>query len=197
MDHDHKTGRFRGWLCPDCNFAIGSLHDSEDKILGLVDYLDSSNLDCFVIVPEKSEPAPERRIQRTKEDIARRVKEREVERSLGIPLTMMKRQPFPGFAFELRFKRSLNVARHAAKKNGILPCFASVHEVCGEFSGKCQNPGCCADESSFTKRLSLDHDHVTGKFRGWLCGSCNSALGMAKESKEILLGLIQYLKSSK
>lgn len=27
------------------------------------------------------------------------------------------------------------------------------------------------------ERMHLDHDHVTGKFRGWLCRRCNMALG--------------------
>ena len=27
MDHDHKTDLFRGWLCNQCNTAIGGLGD--------------------------------------------------------------------------------------------------------------------------------------------------------------------------
>ena len=28
LDHDHATGKFRGWLCRHCNLAIGKLGDS-------------------------------------------------------------------------------------------------------------------------------------------------------------------------
>jgi len=28
MDHDHTTGEFRGWLCHDCNIAVGRLRDN-------------------------------------------------------------------------------------------------------------------------------------------------------------------------
>jgi len=43
-------------------------------------------------------------------------------------------------------------------------------------------------------RICYDHDHKTGKFRGWLCHKCNAALGMVNDSQEILLKLVNYLK---
>jgi Recombination endonuclease VII len=39
LDHDHKTGKFRGWLCKRCNSAIGLLGDSLCGVLCAVDYL--------------------------------------------------------------------------------------------------------------------------------------------------------------
>lgn len=47
------------------------------------------------------------------------------------------------------------------------------------------------------KRLSYDHDHQTGKFRGWICLMCNSALGMARDNIEILEEMIKYLIKSR
>jgi hypothetical protein len=38
---------------------------------------------------------------------------------------------------------------------------------------------------------SMDHDHVTGKFRRWLCHHCNVILGMSKENKALLLLLAE------
>jgi hypothetical protein len=32
----------------------------------------------------------------------------------------------------------------------------------------------------------LDHSHITGKIRGWLCDNCNTAIGKLKESPEVL-----------
>ena len=44
------------------------------------------------------------------------------------------------------------------------------------------------------KSLHLDHDHKTGMVRGWLCISCNVALGHVHDSLDILKKLISYLK---
>lgn len=45
-----------------------------------------------------------------------------------------------------------------------------------------------------TKRISYDHDHATGEFRGWLCHTCNVALGMAKDDPELLEKMAAYLR---
>lgn len=58
----------------------------------------------------------------------------------------------------------------------------AVCDICGE----APRPG--------ERRLSFDHSHATGKFRGWLCGRCNTALGLARDSVEILLKLALYLE---
>lgn len=42
--------------------------------------------------------------------------------------------------------------------------------------------------------LSLDHDHKTGKFRGWLCFSCNTTLGKFKDDPALLRRAIVYLE---
>lgn len=39
----------------------------------------------------------------------------------------------------------------------------------------------------------LDHDHVTGKARGFLCMPCNLLLGYAKDRPDILQSAVQYL----
>jgi hypothetical protein len=41
----------------------------------------------------------------------------------------------------------------------------------------------------------IDHCHVSGRVRGLLCGSCNTGIGMLKESEEILLKAITYLRA--
>jgi hypothetical protein len=45
--------------------------------------------------------------------------------------------------------------------------------------------------------ICFDHDHKTNKFRGWICGSCNRALGLIGDSKEILSAMIIYIDKNK
>lgn len=39
LDHCHKTGKFRGWLCVNCNTGIGKLGDSIEGLLTAIAYL--------------------------------------------------------------------------------------------------------------------------------------------------------------
>ena len=52
----------------------------------------------------------------------------------------------------------------------------------------------CGKKNKAGTNLSFDHDHKTGKFRGWLCSKCNRILGFADDDIEILEKLIVYLK---
>jgi hypothetical protein len=52
-------------------------------------------------------------------------------------------------------------------------------ELCGGLPGK--------------KVLAIDHDHVTGRFRGWLCVACNVGLGALGDSLEGLALARRYL----
>ena len=60
--------------------------------------------------------------------------------------------------------------------------------------------GCCAicgrsesEATERTKRLCVDHDHDTGKIRSLLCHKCNKALGLFRESPQLLQKAVDYL----
>jgi len=42
--------------------------------------------------------------------------------------------------------------------------------------------------------LVLDHDHDTGKFRGWICSNCNRTLGWAGDNLEGVMRFVRYLE---
>lgn len=47
----------------------------------------------------------------------------------------------------------------------------------------------------WTERMSIDHNHVTGKARGLLCRDCNLILGYVQDDPKRLLALIEYLEN--
>jgi hypothetical protein len=69
-------------------------------------------------------------------------------------------------------------------------------EMVAKFDGKCYT-------CNINKATNIDHDHSCcsgqrscGKcIRGILCSQCNTALGLVKDSKEVLQNLIQYLSN--
>ena len=62
---------------------------------------------------------------------------------------------------------------------------------------------CGEQETSKDKRtgktyaLAVDHCHTTGKVRGLLCASCNTAIGLFKDNVDKLKNAISYLNNAK
>ena len=42
FDHCHQKGHFRGWLCRECNLALGNVRDDRNRLLKLIAYLDKT-----------------------------------------------------------------------------------------------------------------------------------------------------------
>jgi Recombination endonuclease VII len=55
----------------------------------------------------------------------------------------------------------------------------------------------CKQPDPEGKALAVDHDHETNENRGLLCGLCNKAIGLMKDSQELLQRAIDYLRSHK
>ncbi len=47
-----------------------------------------------------------------------------------------------------------------------------------------------------TSKIVLDHDHSTGKVRGWIYDSCNTGIGRFKDDIALLEKAITYLRTS-
>lgn len=39
LDHNHESGRFRGWICQDCNLGLGKFDENIDSLKRAIDYL--------------------------------------------------------------------------------------------------------------------------------------------------------------
>ena len=54
----------------------------------------------------------------------------------------------------------------------------------------------CSEKLLNTKKMHVDHDHNTNKFRGILCDNCNIMLGYARNEPEILEAGAEYIRRS-
>lgn len=54
----------------------------------------------------------------------------------------------------------------------------------------------CRRVNTNGRRLSVDHNHITRKVRGLLCGPCNVAIGMLQDSPSRLQTVIKYLEQN-
>lgn len=68
-----------------------------------------------------------------------------------------------------------------------------IAKLTSEQGGKC---AVCGGEGTALGNgksgLVLDHDHETGEPRAMLCGMCNAALGMMRESPDLVMSLAMY-----
>ena len=85
---------------------------------------------------------------------------------------------------ERKYCRRCNTARRLALKSGM-----TVLEILSEED----NRGKPCEICQLKPGTHFDHNHETGSFRGWLCNECNSALGLFKDSPDIVLRALKYL----
>lgn len=100
----------------------------------------------------------------------------------------------------LSVKKKLEEDSNYIKKNNLKNTYgitiSQYEELFTNAENKCQICGISSDES-YTREgrnLCIDHCHKTGIIRGILCNQCNSALGKFRDSEELLLKAIEYLR---
>lgn len=60
---------------------------------------------------------------------------------------------------------------------------------------QCHSCGVCGrHETEFSRKLAVDHDHVTGEIFGLLCRECNHTLIGKQRSPDLFLKAAEYLK---
>jgi hypothetical protein len=74
------------------------------------------------------------------------------------------------------------------------PCHRKMASTIYYLKKKHKRATNCQICNKITSKMNLDHDHETGKFRGWLCPNCNSGIGRFGDNVENLEKAIKYLK---
>lgn len=81
-------------------------------------------------------------------------------------------------------QREWNLGRYGITLKEYEEMFNKQNQSCAICEGK--------DFGKHNKPF-VDHDHLNGKVRGLLCINCNTLLGNAKDSPEILRAALAYL----
>lgn len=117
------------------------------------------------------------------------------ERAAFYPSQLDKR-PNSSWCKACRAKHYSPVSQRRAdlkRKFGITPeDYTAMHAAQGGVCAICEQPETALMRGRVMS-LAIDHDHVTGKVRGLLCGNCNRAIGMLADDPERAMALAEYL----
>lgn len=111
----------------------------------------------------------------------------QAKRSIFTPKQKSHEREISRKSYHKRKKEDPERQRKRARKHRGIPEPITPYP---QYCNLCQRP------PSFNKRFAVDHDHKTGKFRGWLCSNCNTGLGLFKEDPNLLRKAIKYLGKS-
>lgn len=109
----------------------------------------------------------------------------------------------------LQVIRAKDRARHHKRKHARRPQLGSLKlygitsdqyysllvKQCG-VCAICKKPETSLSRSGKLRRLSVDHNHETGKVRGLLCFRCNVGIGYLLDDVSIISSAITYLQSN-
>lgn len=80
--------------------------------------------------------------------------------------------------------------------SSIRPRLKTLYDITPEYRDQmiaAQNGKCAVCGRIPKKMLHVDHNHTTGKVREMLCAGCNTAIGLLKESPELIAKVLAYL----
>ena len=98
-------------------------------------------------------------------------------------------------AANMKSRKKNPKASRAAVRNSFLKSTYGIDEKEYQRLLALQNGACaiCKERCSTWSRLSVDHDHNTGRVRGLLCNQCNRAIGLLRDNPRLLMLAAEYL----
>lgn len=91
-----------------------------------------------------------------------------------------------------KLNRVSPISYYQKNKEKIIPNSIKNKRLKKEMLAGRKKSGFC-EVCGMVGKICFDHDHKTGKFRGWICHRCNTILGYAKDNPAVLKALEQYL----
>lgn len=91
----------------------------------------------------------------------------------------------PATAPMVAARKKASAKKHAPKWRRTM-----LHKLAGS-----PKPDSC-EVCGSSDRICFEHCHLTGKFRGWVCNTCNTLLGFAKDDPNLLRALAAYLEKN-
>ena len=164
LDHCHKTGKFRGFICSKCNLICGRCNDCPEHLKKVISYLDHfiKNKEELVEILK----APDK------------TTEKEYKKNYIGDIKVINKV----------FRRMWS-SRDAARRYGHKPCDSNIQVLIDCFTDTCE---LC--QSYVGSKIELDHCHETGVFRAWLCRHCNTICGNARDNPDYLRKILAYLE---
>ena len=92
--------------------------------------------------------------------------------------------------------RETNRANKLKKEYAIVkPGLDDECPICNRTEREIKNSGRFSQTITPKTVWTLDHDHETGNFRGWICNYCNMMLSRADDNPEVLRKGADYLEN--
>lgn len=136
-------------------------------------------------------------VPETKKELVRWFKEEATKPTIGVAAGIRKRQWQRDHPHKIR-------AHHLKKTYGLTSEeYDAMFLAQGGLCAVCHKPETAANHwgkkvgTHTVKRLTVDHDHTTGKVRGLTCAACNTMLGYGRDDPSRLDAGAQYLRRDK
>ena len=94
----------------------------------------------------------------------------------------------------LQLSHRITSIRGKARQHGYAEPNFKAEEIVGLFERTTHCECCDYEFAPDMKDSRIDHCHVTGAFRGFLCDACNVGLGRCRDNPDILRRWITYLE---
>lgn len=109
-------------------------------------------------------------------------------------VTTSRAAPYPGprcTTHHRQVVKGRRVRNHDRRVQAIYGLAEGDYERLYRFQdGRCAG---CQRATGRTKRLAVDHNHLTGEVRGLLCGPCNRMVGWYRDDPSTFERLVRYL----